>query len=148
MLYGYLHICFAGSLNSSSRDSFNNYRWVLRNQGIIICVFWKQHKYRKKHQSIRKNVYSYVITSHFRESLYRYKSKILHVTLRFYRLNTLTVHGKKSSGFIIKHKQQNLFPFFKIVWMPTAKWAPRSPKESLLRHEVLSWSSLPCLWFC
>ena len=46
--YGYLpKVCLAGSFNSSNRDSPNSYRWVPRNQGIIICVFWKQHQYRE-----------------------------------------------------------------------------------------------------
>lgn len=135
MLYGYLQNgCFAGSFNSSSRDSSDNYRWILRNQRVVVCVFWKQHKCRKKHQSICKNVCYCVVTSHFRESFYRYESKTLYVTLRCY---------KRSSGFIIEHKQQNLH-FFYIVWMPTAKWSQRSPKESLLRHEVPSRSSLSC----
>ena len=46
--YGYLpKVCLAGSFNSSNRDSPNSYRWVPRNQGIVICVFWKQHQYRE-----------------------------------------------------------------------------------------------------
>jgi len=36
---------------------------------------------------------------------------------------------------MIKHKQQF---FFKLLWMPTAKWSQRSLKESLRAHKVHS----------